>query len=337
MDGVRRFVEREQLIILVRAVFGPARHLHSVTRLRGGSKKGVYRLQLRDESTAILYVWDSTENYWPPQPDGADSDRTDPFAEASGLDLFEASHARLEAIGVRTPQVYFLDRSRSSFSADAAVVEDVRGGTLEARLQDDAQSAEPTVVRLAAALQTMHQQRGPSIGKVALVDSGEALQDRSCEQIVLDRALHHLAEAAARDERMAVARERLEKHLRGLAAVVRPRTEYSLIHGELGPDHVLIDERGEPVIIDIEGAMYFDVEWEHVFLRLRFGPQYRWLRAHDLDEQRLRLYQLAMHLSLIAGPLRLLDGDYPEREGMLEIAEAHIQRALTFLHEGSER
>jgi hypothetical protein len=83
--------------------------------------------------------------------------------------------------------------------------------------------------------------------------------------------------------------------------------------------------------------MFFDVEWEHVFLGLRFGPHYRWLRAHDLDEQRMQLYQLAMHLSLIAGPLRLLDGDYPEREDMLEIAEAHIRRALTFLHEGSER
>jgi hypothetical protein len=337
MDGVRRFVEPEQVSSLVRVAFGPTRHLHTVTRLRGGSKKGVYRLRFHDESTAILYVWHATENYWPPEPDGAASDRTDPFAEASGLDLFAASHTRLAAIGVRTPQVYFLDRSRSSFPADCAVVEDVRGGALEARLQDDPHGAKPTVVRLGAALQTMRQQQGPSIGKVALVGTGEAPQDRSCEQIVLERALRHLADAAARDERLAMARERLDQRLRDLAAVVRPRAGYSLIHGELGPDHVLIDERGEPVIIDIEGVMYFDVEWEHVFLALRFGPQYRWLRAHDLDEQRMRLYQLAMSLSLVAGPLRLLDGDYPEREGMLKIAEAHIRRALTFLHEGSEQ
>jgi hypothetical protein len=108
-----------------------------VTRLRGGSKKGVYRLLFEDASTAILYVWNAAENYWLPLPDGTGSDRADPFADASGLDLFEASHARLEAIGVRTPQVYFLDRSRSYLPADSAVVEDVRGGTLEARLQDD--------------------------------------------------------------------------------------------------------------------------------------------------------------------------------------------------------
>ena len=227
MDGVRKGVEPEQVSSLVRAAFGPTRHLHTVTRLRGGSKKGVYRLHFRHESSAILYVWDATENYWPPAPDGAASDRTDPFAEASGLALFEASHTRLEAIGVRTPQVYFLDSSRSCFPAECAVVEDVRGGTLEARVQDDPSGAEPTLVRLGAALQTMHQQQGRSIGKVALVGSGEARQDRSCEQIVVDRAVHQLAEAAARDERLAVARERLEQRLRGLAALVRPRVPSS--------------------------------------------------------------------------------------------------------------
>jgi hypothetical protein len=59
--------------------------------------------------------------------------------------------------------------------------------------------------------------------------------------------------------------------------------------------------------------MYFDPEWEHVFLRLRFGRDYRFLGASGLDPDRLRLYQLAMHLSLVAGPLRLLDGDFPAR------------------------
>lgn len=331
MDGVRKFAEPEQVRSLVRAAFGPGRHLTTVARLRGGSKKGVYRLLFDDASSVMLYVWDAAENYWPSPPDDAGSDSADPFAQASGLDLFEASHACLEQIGVRTPEVYWLDRSRNHVPADLAVVEDVRGGTLEARLQDDPQGAEPTLARLGAALRTMQQQRGPCIGKVALVNSGAAQQDRSCAQVVLDRALRHLAEAAARDERVGDAREQLDMKLRELAGVVRLRNDYRLIHGELGPDHVLVDERGDPVLIDIEGAMFFDVEWEHVFLRLRFGPHYRWLRAHDLDEQRLRLYQLAMHLSLVAGPLRLLDGDYPEREEMLEIAEFNLQCALAFL------
>jgi len=256
----------------------------------------VYRLIFDDESTAILYVWDAAENYWPTPRDGAGSDRADPFSDASGVDLFEASRACLNAIGVRTPQVYVLDRSRSHFPADIAVVEDVRGGTLEARLQHDPRGAERTLVRLGGALQAMRQHRGRCLGKVALESLGDARQDRSCEQIVLDRAVRHLAEAASRVERVAQVSARLEEKIRELAGVVRPRDEYSLIHGELGPDHVLVDERGDPVIIDIEGAMFFDVEWEHVFLQLRFGEHYQWLRANDLDDQRLQFYALAMHL-----------------------------------------
>lgn len=331
MDDTRKFVEQEQLMSLVRATFGPTRHLTTVTRLRGGSKKGVYRLLFEDEFSAILYVWSAAENYWPAQQDGAGPNQPDPFSEASGIDLFEASHLCLNALGVRTPRVYILDRSRSYLPADLAVVEDVRGGTLEARLQHDPQGAEPILVRLNAALQAMRQHRGRYPGKVAVVGRGETLQDRSCEQIVLDRALQHLSEAASRVESIAQVSTRLEEKIRELARAVRPRNEYSLIHGELGPDHVLVDERGEPVLIDIEGTMFFDIELEHVFLRLRFGKYYQWLSANDLDGQRLQFYKLAMHLSLVAGPLRLLDGDFPEREAMMEIVEFNLQQVLAFL------
>ncbi|OIJ86809.1 hypothetical protein BIV24_25660 [Streptomyces colonosanans] len=93
--------------------------------------------------------------------------------------------------------------------------------------------------------------------------------------------------------------------MRALAEAVRSRARHGLVHGELGPDHVLVDADGRPALIDIEGLMYFDAEWEHVFLQLRFGPHYDALRTEGLDEGRLRLYRLAMHLSLVAGPLRL--------------------------------
>lgn len=95
-----------------------------------------------------------------------------------------------------------------------------------------------------------------------------------------------------------------------------PRAEYGLIHGELGPDHVMVDADGRAVLIDIEGLMHFDVEWEHVFLRLRFGERYPVLSRPGLDPRRTDLYALAMHLSLVAGPLRLLDGDFPDRAAM---------------------
>ena len=41
-----------------------------------------------------------------------------------------------------------------------------------------------------------------------------------------------------------------------------------------------------------------------------------------------------MPQALVAGPLRLLDGDYPDREPMLRIAEYNTQQVLT-LQQGS--
>lgn len=177
----------------------------------------------------------------------------------------------------------------------------------------------------------MYRRQSPQYGKVALIRSGGTATGTSCEQVVLDRALAHLAEAAWRDGRIGAVRSQLESVLGELAGLVRPRQEYRLIHGELGPDHLLIDQDGVPVLIDIEGLMFFDVEWEHVFLKLRFREHYRRLEHAGLDERRLSFYTLAMHLSLVAGPLRLLDGDFPDRDFMTSIVDHNVRQSLTFV------
>ncbi|MFF3461454.1 phosphotransferase [Streptomyces sp. NPDC002619] len=319
MTRTRQQLTVAELAPLARVAVGPARALSAVTRLRGGSKKGVYRLAFDDATTAVAYVWSPDEDYW----DQPDSDPRDPFSHASGLDLFTASHTRLSALGVRTPRLLHVDST-----ANAAVVEDVPGGSLEEALDRDPDAARPTVERLAEMLEIMRDCTTAGYGKVALVDNGGSSYGGSCERLVTDRALADIAETAVRDERVAEARDALEEAVHSLAAEVRPRAHRTLVHGELGPDHVLVDAGGDPVLIDIEGLMYFDAEWEHVFLRFRFGPHYDVLRVPDLDEHRLRLYRLAMHLNLVAGPLRLLDGDYPAREFMRGIAEYNLVRAL---------
>lgn len=325
-----RSVAREQLAGAARAALGGGRRLEAVERVTGGSKKGVYRLVMDDATTAIAYLWDDTENYWPTAE--GDDDLTDPFSPGLGLSLFEAAHTRLDALGVRVPAIRLLDRDGAHYPADLAIVEDLRGDSLEALLARDRRAAAPVMARLAESLEAMRRHRAPAYGKVAVVDGGETSRGTSCADVVLDRALRDLAEAASRDARIAGARDRLEERLRGLAATVRPRTEYAVVHGELGPDHVLVDGDGNPVAIDIEGSMYFDVEWEHVFLRIRLHDAYRPLAVDGLDEDRLALYMLAQRLSLTAGPLRLLDGDFPDRAFMADIAEHNLKQALALMH-----
>ena len=330
MADERRFADAGRMRQVARAVFGGDRALLRVERLAGGSKKGAYRLTMDGGASALVYVWDEAEDYWQGVlPAGAD-DEADPFSHASGLALFEAAARRLASVGVRCPEILLADRSRSLYPADIAVVEYVAGGRLESLLETDPAAAERPLAVVAGWLDAMAAVRSPSPGKVAFVDAGGRPAVTLCERIMLDRALAQLAEIALRDPRAARGRGRLERVLHSLAGPVEPRAATALVHGELGPDHVLLDRRGEPVLIDIEGAMYFDVEVEHTWMAMRFGEHYAKLRRGGLDEDRLRFYQLCMHLDLVAGPLRIAETSHPEREWFRGVAGYHLERALRF-------
>ncbi|MEW2378903.1 phosphotransferase [Micromonospora sp. NPDC047812] len=311
------------------AAFGGGRVLVSAERLAGGTKKGVYRLTLDDGSTGVAYVWHPAEDYWPTR---AASEPDDLFGHATGAGLFATAHREFSAAGVRVPRL-LLAPTAGLVAGEVAVVEDVRGGTLQHLRERDPRRAEAVLARLGEAVRSMHARRRDRYGRPGLDGPGPSGLDgptpgRPVERVVLDRALRDLAEAAARVERIAAVRQRLADALAERWAAVAPRSRYGLIHGELGPDHVLVDERNHPVLVDIEGAMFLDVEWEHAFLELRFGDAYPALAVDGLDGHRLCLYRLATHLSLVAGPLRLLDGDFPDRAGMRAIVEHNVARTL---------
>ncbi|WP_202867485.1 phosphotransferase [Kribbella pittospori] len=321
-----RHVTRDQLAGAARAALGGGRRLEVVERLTGGTTKGVYRLTMDDATTAIAYLWNEAENYWPATD--WDGDLANPFSPGRGLDLYETVHARLDALGLRVPIVYLTDRDRTHYPADIAIVEDFPGDDLEERFVKDPRAVESTMDRLREALETMRVYRAPTYGKIAHIDRGGTPRGSSCEGVVLEFALRCVGQAAERDPRVAKARDRLEERLRELAAAVQPRTEYSVVHGELGLGHVMVDRDGVPVLIDVEEMMYFDVEWEHAFMRNILGDDYPQVAVPDLDEDRLALYTLAEHISLTAGPLRLLDGDYPNRAFMQRIIEYNLGQAL---------
>jgi hypothetical protein len=330
LDTERRFADAGQLADLVTAAFGSDRRIAESRRLPNGSKKGVYRLRLDDGTCAVVYIWDPVEDYWHGVlPDDA-ADPADPFSHASGLDLFEAASVRLADLGVRSPALLLADRSRSRYPAEVAIVEDAGGTTLEDLLGREPGAGAASLEVLAESLRRMHAYGAPAFGKVGFVDAGGRSRAASCERTVLDRALAEVDEVAGRDPRAAAGRGALIEMLHSLSARVAPRSRIGLIHGELGPDHVLVGPDGVPVLIDIEGLMYFDVEWEHVFTRMRFERHYDRLRRDDLDEDRMRLYQLAMHIDLVAGPLRIAESDHPQRQWFRDLADFHLRQALDF-------
>lgn len=320
----RRFMQHADLAPFVRALAGD-RRLTGFERLVGGSKKGVYRLLLDDKSSVILYAWNAAENYWTDNS----TDPRDPFAEASGLDLLEAATVALSGAGARAPALLLADRSQSTYPADIAIVEDLRGGTLETLVARDAVAATAPLRALGSMLNGMARHTSSKLGKVAAALKGVAPQDRRAEQIVFEQALAHLAIVADKVPELGLARQRIEGTLHELRAGVQPRDWYSLIHGELGADHVMLDDEGRPVIIDIEGVMFFDAEWEHEFTRMRFGASYELLGIDvELDPQRMALYELARSLSLVEGPLRIIETDFPNRDFMRGIVTWHTGKVL---------
>ncbi len=329
----RSFADARSLAPVVREVFGTGRRIAAVERLRGGSKKGVYRVALDDGTGAVVYLWSTEEDYWSGLlPEGHD-DPANPFSHASGLDLLEGATRRLAAVGARAPRLLFTDRGRGLYPADVAVAEDVRGGTLQDLLAADPAAGRRTLGRLAETLRLMHAHRGPAFGRVAWLDGGGAPTGGSCEQGYLERALVNLSTAVAHDPRAAAAESALAGKLHALYAGVEPRDGLGVVHGELGPEHVLIGPAGEPVLVDVEGLLYADPEVEHCWLRMRFDSDhqhYPALRGPGLDPRRLAFYRYAMHLDLVGGPLRIAGGDFPDRRWMLEVADFHLRQALAY-------
>jgi hypothetical protein len=170
-------------------------------------------------------------------------------------------------------------------------------------------------------LRAMQGQRSERFGKLDRLAGREEL----AEDAVLPRAQRHLEQAVRRAPALAAVRAELAGLITARRAAVQPRREFGLVHGELGPDHVLLTAATEPVLIDIEGVTYFDVEWEHAFLRLRFDDaDYSRLGLPAVDEARVAFYDLAQRISLVEGPLRIAETDFPGRDWMLDLAQWHI-------------
>jgi hypothetical protein len=305
---MRNHVSRADLAPLAGRTF-PERTLVDVMRLTGGSNKGVYRLTFADDFTCLAYRWHADENFWPADIAIA----LGPFGRPAGPREFVEKHALLSGLAVRVPEIL-------GMAGDVALIEDVRGGNLEELLARDPAAGRAVLARLAETLAVMHTSVRDDFG----------FPGHTSEEFVVERGRRALAEAALRDARIGAVAQQLADELTRRNEAVQPRSSYGVIHGELGADHVMV-AAGEPVLIDIEGAMVFDVEWEDAFVELRFGALYPVLESSDLDPARLDLCRLTHYLSLVAGPLQLLDGDFPRRAGMLAIVEDNVARTLDLL------
>lgn len=304
-------------------VFGTGYLVANVSKIHGGAQKVVYKIDCSNGFSCVMYVWDLAANYF--QEEEANNDINE---RSYGSVLFEINNKFLTQQGIRTPVLYDLNTERKHYPFDYALVEYVDGQKAEAYFHHtDSQVQDKLFQRLSDMLSSMHANERDVYGKL----NNNATYMEKCHLLQLKNTEVQLSYASHYIDSIRANQSKLLDTLYELESRIKPRTHYRFIHGELGPDHVLVNDKLEPVLIDIEGAMFFDIEHEHSFLALRFGQYYRFLKNNTLDPNRMSFYRFHHHVSLTSGGLKLLHRGFPDQQFAKSLVDYHAKCALQFI------
>lgn len=307
----------------IRRTLGSGYKITNVINMHGGAQKVVYKVECQNGFSCLLYVWDASKNYF--QEELAKQSNEE---RSYGSDLFKTNNTHLTQQGVRTPALYDLNTDRDKYPFDYALVEYVSGHKAEEYLQISSPQMRDTLLeRVGELLVHMHGDVRDAYGKL----NASLIRSPQCHLLQVKNAEAQMAYAAQYIDDISIHRQRLLEALYEFEANIKPRMQYGLIHGELGPDHILVNDKIEPYLIDIEGLMFFDIEHEHSFLEIRFGEYYRHLKRNTLDPDRMQFFRLHHHISLISGGLKLLHRGFPDQQFAKGLAEYHCLCALRFI------
>ena len=304
-------------------VFGTSYLVSSVTKMHGGAQKVVYKIDCSNGFSCVLYVWDLTMNYF--QEEIANRDIHE---HSYSSDLFESNNKYLIQQGIQTPLLYDLNKERNRHPYDYALVEYVNGQKAEVYFQhSDSYVKDKVFQRIGDMLADMHANERLTHGKV----NQSGINTEKCHHLQMKNAKRDLDYACQHIDSIRASHSNLLDTLYELESKIESRSRYGFIHGELGPDHVLINDKLEPYLIDIEGAEFFDIEYEHSFLQFRFGDYYRYLKNDTLDPNRMLFYRFHHHISLTSGGLRLLHRGFPNQQFAKDLTDYHSRCALRFI------
>lgn len=303
-------------------IFGSVAAFRNWSLLTGGARKKVIHLQLSGTlPDLVLLIWQNENNYFG-ERDNAESDRSDRMAPL----LYQANTKLLLSAGVRVPQIYYFDASYDPFPFAYALVEYVQAIPFNAWMPNHTRAeVEPLFGRISSCLDRLRLIKRNTYG----TPLDESVKPMACHELVHQEAIQGLAGLSDAFDNVRLAKTQVERKLQVLFQAIEPRQQYSLIHDELGPDeHLLIDQNGEIVLIDVDGCQFFDLEREHAYLKLRFGKYYAYLQRDDLDETRMRFYTFCLHISAAYGHYLLFKKGFPDPDMLREIFEYNIQKIL---------
>ena len=311
----------EHVSEVLRDLWGTSCQLQDLRDLNDGFAKKTYLLQLRNpDMQCILHIWSKPDH----QLTEIETD-TDWILGPSGSDLFRVNTEFLRSHGVPTPELFFLDDTKTVCEYDFALVEYIEGGNFtDHNQQCGAGSTQLILDRINEMLMILHAMTAPSPG---LLTQRRPRESR-CERLVWEHVRPTLDLACEFNESIRSYRGQILVTLQSLLDAIEPRSVFSLIHGELGPEHIIVSPESEPYFIDCEGVRYFDLEFEHSLLRARFGSQYGTFERTDLDPNRMKLYALNHSIGWTAFASEAVTGDSVDREWATSVMISNTREVI---------
>ena len=259
---------REIIARKAKEVFGSSYEVVSIRRLLGGAQKHVWLAGCANGFEFVTYQWEKAATYF--------QEETGPFCSSSA-ELFEFNNAQMSKSGVLTPELYHMDRSRALGEFELALVEYIDGEDMDHIMEKEPDRLTGALQSLRESIDILHSIKSPVMGQLGRL-MGEDADPVKLELEEMRRAAGWLEENDPEYGGLyARALERAENIAEGLSG----RGEYTFIHRELGPNHVIVDRDNRAYLIDIEGAGYSDVEQENSFLKFRFNGLLTGLRDRE--------------------------------------------------------
>lgn len=299
--------------------FGEERIVKDIERLLGGAQKYTYLVTLDNSFKFIVYVWDKSTNYFSDSKRVADN----VFLSSSPL-MFKLNNELMIHHGVKTPKLYYID---SSFEEPTyAFVEYIKGFDLDYIIENKSECLNEALKSLKESIDTLHEIKGNEVGQVnnLLVESFNPIK------YCYEEAIQNIKYLIKVDSDNSNIYLQLNGILENLMKDIEKRSDFKFIHSELGPNHVMVDKDNNAYIIDIEGARFFDLEYEESFLKIRFNKNYKYLKSNNLDEKRMEFYHICHCTGNLSGAYELLYKNYYDTEDVLGMIN-HFRKSIQSL------
>lgn len=317
--GLRGIEMKEFMSMKTTEVFGEEYELESMEHILGGAQKYTYLAECTNGFKFVIYQWDKRTTYF------ENDDESDVFCSSSAS-LFQSNNELMRKHGVLTPELFYMDKSRSECDCEYAFVEYISGQDVDYIIEKEPERLDAVLESLSNSIDKLHSIKNNVAGQVG------RMQDADFNLITFELEDIHQNSMYLQenDSQYADVYVQVEEKAKKCASELEKRNEYTFIHGELGPNHVIADKDNNAYLIDIEGAKFYDVEEELSFLDMRFNKMLRKAEG-QVDEQRMHFYYIGHCLGNLRGAVELKKKGYYDMDdvnGMIEFFHNQITKII---------